>query len=76
MPTPRETFQSLLREMFQIEAAAELDFGIYRILGQRRGEVEKFIDEELVASIEAELKSGALKQESFFDAGTNAIYVP
>jgi len=64
MSTPRETFQSLLREMFQIEAAAELDFGIYRILGQKRGVVEKFINEQLVDAISAELNSGALRQEA------------
>ena len=64
MSTPRETFQSLLREMFQIEAAAELDFGIYRILGQKRGVVEKFINEQLIDAISAELNSGALRQEA------------
>ena len=42
---PREKFQTLLRELFQIEATAELDFGIYRIMGQKRGVIERFIDE-------------------------------
>ncbi len=64
MSTPRETFQSLLRDMFQVDAAAELDFGIYRILGQKREVVEKFINEQLVDVINAELNSGALKQEA------------
>lgn len=66
--TPRETFQTLLRELFQIEAAAELDFGIYRIMGQKRGIIERFIDEELLDVIESELRTGALKQAS--DAST------
>ena len=57
-PTPRETFQNLLRELFQIEAAAELDFGIYRIMGQKRGIVEKFIEQDLLATIDGELRTG------------------
>lgn len=39
--------QVLLRELFQIESAGDLDFGIYRIMGQKRSEVEAFIDERL-----------------------------
>lgn len=62
--TAREKFQELLRELFQVRDAAELDFGIYRIMGQKRGLIEKFIDEELLASIDAELRTGSLKKES------------
>ena len=43
--TPREKFQDLLRELFQIQDTAELDFGIYRIMGQKRGVIERFINE-------------------------------
>jgi adenine-specific DNA-methyltransferase len=32
---------------------ADLDFGIYRLLAARRQEVERFINEELPASVEA-----------------------
>jgi hypothetical protein len=35
MPTPRENFQSLLKKLFQFDCA-ELDFGIYRIMNQKR----------------------------------------
>lgn len=62
--TAREKFQELLRELFQVRDAAELDFGIYRIMGQKRGLIEKLIDEELLASIDAELRTGSLKKES------------
>ena len=62
-PTPRTTFQALLRELFQVADAAELDFGIYRIMGQKRGVIEKFIDQELLDGIDAELQRGALKRE-------------
>lgn len=33
-----------LAELFQLDAAAELDFGIYRILNARRVEIEGFLD--------------------------------
>jgi adenine-specific DNA-methyltransferase len=39
-------FQDLLRQLFQIEAA-DLDFGIYRILNYKRKQVEDFINERL-----------------------------
>lgn len=60
----RERFQSLLRDLFQIRDAAELDFGIYRIMGQKRTVIEEFIDRELLAEIDAALKTGPLRQES------------
>jgi len=45
-----------LAELFQLDAAAELDFGIYRILNARRVEIEGFLDslEPQVDSILAE----------------------
>lgn len=39
-------FQDLLRQLFQIEAA-DLDFGIYRILNYKRKQVEEFINKRL-----------------------------
>jgi adenine specific DNA methylase Mod len=44
--SPLEKFQDLIRQLFQIEAA-DLDFGIYRILNYKRKEVENFINERL-----------------------------
>jgi adenine-specific DNA-methyltransferase len=41
-----EKFQDLLRQLFQIEAA-DLDFGLYRILNYKRKQVEEFINERL-----------------------------
>ena len=41
-----EKFQELLRQLFQIEAA-DLDFGIYRILNYKREQVEEFINKRL-----------------------------
>ena len=55
-----EKFQSLLKEIFQFEAA-DLDFGIYRILNFKRELIDKFINEELKARVEAIF--AALQQE-------------
>jgi adenine-specific DNA-methyltransferase len=42
----------LLRELFQIDSAEDLDFGIYRIMNQRRAKVERFIDEGLIRIVD------------------------
>jgi len=47
-------FQDLLRQLFQIEAA-DLDFGIYRIMNARRKEIMRFFDEELLPQVREEL---------------------
>ena len=47
-----ERFQEHLRELFQLDTA-DLDFGIYRLFAARRQEVERFINEELPASVDA-----------------------
>ena len=39
-------FQTLLRELFQFDSA-DLDFGIYAILNQRREQIDAFIEERL-----------------------------
>lgn len=62
--SPRSKFQQLLRELFQLDAAGELDFGIYRIIGQKREVVEKFIKQELLDVIASELNTGAIQEES------------
>jgi len=56
--------QSLLRELFQIEGAGDLDFGIYRIMGQKRPEVEAFIDERLPEIVDEALRSGAVSRQA------------
>jgi adenine-specific DNA-methyltransferase len=39
-----------LREMFQLDRG-DLDFGIYRIMNQKRSEVTKFLDEQLLPQV-------------------------
>ena len=51
----REELQNLLRDLFQFEAA-DLDFGIYRIMNQRRDQIEQFIDEDLLDAVNESLE--------------------
>jgi hypothetical protein len=68
MATPRETFQSLLRELFQFDLA-DLDFGIYRLFRLKKDELDKFINEQIPQAVEkafadlAEGDTGKLKAE-------------
>jgi len=55
--------QQLLRELFQFDAA-DLDFGIYRIMNYKRAEVERFITENLPRDVAAALEQGALAMEA------------
>jgi adenine-specific DNA-methyltransferase len=63
MGTPREKFQGLLKELFQFDCA-DLDFGIYRIMNQKRAVIERFIEKDLLDGVAMELSSGSLAQES------------
>lgn len=56
--------QGLLRELFQIESARDLDFGIYRIMGQKCSEVEAFIDERLPEIVDETLRSGTVSRQA------------
>lgn len=42
--------QAVLREIFEIDKA-DLDFGIYRIMNQKRDDINKFIDTQLPKDI-------------------------
>ncbi|RMD66429.1 site-specific DNA-methyltransferase [Candidatus Parcubacteria bacterium] len=57
--TALEKFQSLLHELFQFDLA-DLDFGIYRIMNHKRKVIECWIEEDLPAAIQKELRQGAL----------------
>lgn len=45
----------ILREMFQLDQA-DLDFGIYRIMNQKREEIEKFLGKDLLPQVESEFE--------------------
>jgi adenine-specific DNA-methyltransferase len=47
----RQQLQSLLRQLFQFDSA-DLDFGIYRIMNEKREEIERFIERDLLDAVE------------------------
>ncbi len=59
-----EKLQGLLRELFQIDSSADLDFGIYRIMNHKRAEVERFIDEGLVRVVDEALAGGTVARQA------------
>jgi adenine-specific DNA-methyltransferase len=68
MASPFQQLRAKLSELFQLEAAAELDFGIYRILNSRRTEIVHFLDgleAEVSRVLEAnpDPKTAALRDE-------------
>src|SRR5271157_3778271 len=52
MPTSYEKLSALLKELFQLDQA-DLDFGIYRIMNQKRDEISRFLDKELLPQVKA-----------------------
>jgi adenine-specific DNA-methyltransferase len=56
--------QQLLNELFQINDAVDLDFGIYRIMKHKRAEVMAFVDKRLPEIVDEGLESGALARLS------------
>ncbi len=53
-----QKFRDVLAEIFQLDQA-ELDFGIYRIMNQKRRDIEAFLNYRLVPEITAILKDNA-----------------
>jgi adenine-specific DNA-methyltransferase len=53
METQYEKLKKILRQMFQMDQA-DLDFGIYRIMNQKRDEIEHFLDKELLPQVKEE----------------------
>lgn len=52
MPTAYEKLTALLKELFQMDQA-DLDFGIYRIMNQKRDEITRFLDHDLLPQVKA-----------------------
>lgn len=53
METQYEKLKKILQRMFQMDQA-DLDFGIYRIMNQKREEIERFLDKELLPQVKQE----------------------
>ena len=55
MPTNLEKLRDLLSELFQLDQA-DLDFGIYRIMNQKRDEIIRFLDKDLLPQVQEAFK--------------------
>ena len=53
-----QKLQELLQKLFRADAA-DLDFGIYRIINYRRDQLQKFIDEELPGTVNSALDANS-----------------
>lgn len=53
---PYNRLRKILAQMFQLDQA-ELDFGIYRIMNQKRAEINDFLDQDLLTQIHDTLAS-------------------
>ena len=63
MSDARKKFQEeLLKELFLFECA-DLDFGIFRIMNQKRTVIERFIEKDLLDAVGKALKKGAIKEQ-------------
>lgn len=56
-------FKDLLYELFQFDNA-DLDFGIYRIMNEKRDVIKKFIQEDLPDIVAAEMNRGELADQT------------
>ena len=57
---PFHRLKSLLREMFQLDRG-DLDFGLYRIMAMKAGEIEAFLDHDLLPQVKEVLEGVADK---------------
>jgi len=58
-----ERLQTLLRDLFQYDCA-DLDFGIYRLLRLKRGEVDAFLTEQLPRRVDETFRGAAGEERS------------
>lgn len=72
MTNYRENFQKLLRELFQFDSA-DLDFGIYAILNQRRDQIAQFIEERLPKILQEGLDVEAAEQRVAAQSKVDAV---
>ncbi|MCY3722299.1 MAG: hypothetical protein OXG97_08780 [Candidatus Poribacteria bacterium] len=56
MQTSQQKLQTLLQQLFRADAA-DLDFGIYRIINYRREQIQDFIDEKLPTIVNKALEA-------------------
>lgn len=61
--------QDLLGELFQLDTAGDLDFGIYRIMNHKRDEINGFIENSLAEIVENKLSKGSTARQTELSEG-------
>ena len=69
MPTNIEKLRGLLQELFQLDQA-DLDFGIYRIMNQKRDEIVRFLDNDLLPQVKEAFEQYKSADKSEISEGT------
>ena len=62
-----EYLKGLLREMFQLDRG-DLDFGLYRIMNMKAGEIERFLDQDLLPQVKTVLAGVSDEQRAALEA--------
>jgi len=64
MQTPQQKLQTLLRQLFRADAA-DLDFGIYRIINYRRTQLQTYINQELPDIVQETLNENTAAETAY-----------
>ena len=67
-----EAFRKKLQEIFMMDHA-ELDFGIYRIMNHKRGQINDFLDKQLLPQVEKTLQEYVKTDDSLQQELTKAV---
>lgn len=59
-----ERFKNVLRQLFMIDDAADLDFGIYRIMHQKQHEIEQYLNVDLKKQVAEEIAKNSGSQNA------------
>ena len=62
-----EKFVKVLREMFMIDDAADLDFGIYKVMHQKQEDIEKYMKEDLQKNVQDEISQNVGGRRHFVE---------
>ncbi|MDN7023588.1 site-specific DNA-methyltransferase [Methanoculleus sp. FWC-SCC1] len=73
MEEHKKNLKKVLRELFQIEDAAELDHGMYRIMKLRREQVEEFINNGLIEEVDAVFGEYTAQQREMAERDKQAL---
>ena len=68
-----EKLKTLLRELFQLDQP-ELDFGLYRIMHAKAGEVKQFLDRDLLPQVKQEFSQYKTADKAEMQPGRNRVF--